>query len=170
LKLTIPNINSAYDEIRRKSGPKRGYVKALEARLGKSVDLRQDRYRPSIDPNSPHHLLIAPSRNNSYCAYANNAPAQVETLLREKSSQSPERNLGRLPFPSSQVDPLLFGGPGDDPLDPMLVGRDSPGTFNGSPMLDLPANGMFTPHSMAWEMISMGIEEALPDPEVVDAL
>lgn len=25
---------SAYDEIRRKSGPKRGYVKALEARLG----------------------------------------------------------------------------------------------------------------------------------------
>ncbi len=25
----------AYDEIRRKSGPKRGYVKALEARLGR---------------------------------------------------------------------------------------------------------------------------------------
>lgn len=26
--------DSAYDEVRRKSGPKRGYVKALEARLG----------------------------------------------------------------------------------------------------------------------------------------
>lgn len=27
----------AYDEIRRKSGPKRGYVKELEARLGSSI-------------------------------------------------------------------------------------------------------------------------------------
>ena len=29
------NHNCAYDEVRRKSGPKRGYVKELEARLGK---------------------------------------------------------------------------------------------------------------------------------------
>lgn len=28
--------NCAYDEVRRKSGPKRGYVKELEARLGKT--------------------------------------------------------------------------------------------------------------------------------------
>lgn len=28
--------NCAYDEVRRKSGPKRGYVKELEARLGKA--------------------------------------------------------------------------------------------------------------------------------------
>lgn len=28
----------AYDEVRRKSGPKRGYVKELEARLGASTD------------------------------------------------------------------------------------------------------------------------------------
>ena len=28
--------NCAYDEVRRKSGPKRGYVKALEERLSKS--------------------------------------------------------------------------------------------------------------------------------------
>jgi hypothetical protein len=28
------SVYSAYDEVRRKSGPKRGYVKALEARLG----------------------------------------------------------------------------------------------------------------------------------------
>ena len=29
--------NCAYDEVRRKSGPKRGYVKELEARLGKTL-------------------------------------------------------------------------------------------------------------------------------------
>lgn len=29
--------NCAYDEVRRKSGPKRGYVKALEERLSKPV-------------------------------------------------------------------------------------------------------------------------------------
>ena len=31
--------NCAYDEVRRKSGPKRGYVKDLEARLGLCSDL-----------------------------------------------------------------------------------------------------------------------------------
>ena len=31
----------AYDEVRRKSGPKRGYVKALEARLGGWMILRR---------------------------------------------------------------------------------------------------------------------------------
>src|ERR1700738_3450445 len=31
--------NCAYDEVRRKSGPKRGYVKALEERLSKSYSL-----------------------------------------------------------------------------------------------------------------------------------
>ena len=30
-----------YDEVRKKSGPKRGYVKALEARLGMSDDFRE---------------------------------------------------------------------------------------------------------------------------------
>ena len=32
------NHNCAYDEVRRKSGPKRGYVKELEARLGMSCE------------------------------------------------------------------------------------------------------------------------------------
>ncbi len=31
--------NCAYDEVRRKSGPKRGYVKELEARLGMSINV-----------------------------------------------------------------------------------------------------------------------------------
>lgn len=31
---------SAYDEVRRKSGPKRGYVKELEARLGELIPIR----------------------------------------------------------------------------------------------------------------------------------
>lgn len=36
----ISNVDddSAYDEVRRKSGPKRGYVKALEARLGEFLE------------------------------------------------------------------------------------------------------------------------------------
>lgn len=32
----------AYDEVRKKSGPKRGYVKALEERLSESLHLRLD--------------------------------------------------------------------------------------------------------------------------------
>lgn len=35
--------NCAYDEIRRKSGPKRGYVKELEARLGTLRTVALDR-------------------------------------------------------------------------------------------------------------------------------
>lgn len=37
----------AYDEIRRKSGPKRGYVKALEARLGSCYSWSCFSYLPS---------------------------------------------------------------------------------------------------------------------------
>ncbi|KAI5819766.1 C6 transcription factor Prf [Pyronema omphalodes] len=146
----------SYDEIRRKSGPKRGYVKALEARL-----------------------------------------AQVETLLLEKSSSSPERNLGRLPFPSSNsvdtypstnvVDPLLFNASTtDDALDPLspgdFMGLQKEGNGNGIGTEGSGnGDGLFTTsqmnrmnrmnqQSMAWEMISLGIEEALPDPEIIEEL
>lgn len=33
--------NCAYDEVRKKSGPKRGYVKELEARLGREIVIRR---------------------------------------------------------------------------------------------------------------------------------
>lgn len=36
--------NCAYDEVRRKSGPKRGYVKELEARLGETMERTSIRY------------------------------------------------------------------------------------------------------------------------------
>lgn len=41
----------AYDEVRKKSGPKRGYVKALEARLGKHKPLRDE--LDSLDHKAP---------------------------------------------------------------------------------------------------------------------
>ena len=43
--------NCAYDEIRRKSGPKRGYVKELEARLGRD-------YCAILHPSHEAHVLF----------------------------------------------------------------------------------------------------------------
>lgn len=163
------NNNSAYDEIRRKSGPKRGYVKALEARLGMKT---------------PLPLRACVPRSSSFCT------AQVETLLKDQSApHTPDRavNLALLPFPAHQADPLLFGNDAAmDGMDPLLGQQqqhDSPlspnplshYSFHCSPMMGVPPPWsaqlpQTSNQPMSWDMIAMGLEEALPDQDVVDAL
>ncbi|KAG0135364.1 fungal-specific transcription factor domain-containing protein [Tuber indicum] len=145
----------AYDEIRRKSGPKRGYVKALEARL-----------------------------------------AQVETMLKDQGpAADAQQSLGgNLSFASTQlVDPPIYstGDPStyiankDDGGMGLgegfaLAGSPGPGQgpfASGSPGLLQMEMGMppmmgDTPHSspLNWDMMAMGLEEALPAPDIIDSL
>ncbi|KAA8894115.1 putative C6 transcription factor Prf [Sphaerosporella brunnea] len=141
----------AYDEIRRKSGPKRGYVKALEARL-----------------------------------------AQVETLLKDQTASPPEYvSIDRIRQPpyGSQilVDPPLFGDVdvGMEGIESLLGKQGSSvspnqqahSSFDSSPMMDIsrhwpnptPDISAMEPTS-SWGMLAMGFEEALPAPDIVDAL
>lgn len=118
----------SYDEVRRKSGPKRGYVKALEARL-----------------------------------------AQVETMLKTQDEPAVSKKDAVPKVPSIPVG-VQNAGPGPDIRDvPMgSINKDfqaqfpltAPGYSNsGSPDDPFP-----------WEMIGLGLDEPLPNQEVVNEL
>jgi hypothetical protein len=119
--------------------------------------------------------------------------AQVETLLKDQGAPPEHLSLNRIRRPpyGSQllVDPPLFGDV-DMRMESVLETHSasvSPhlqmhSSFDGSPMMDTPphwptsnldtgvsaAMGRTPPPS--WDLISMGLDEALPAQAVVDAL
>ena len=112
--------NCEYSEERKKSGPKRGYVKLLEARL-----------------------------------------KQVENLLETRDVPEPtQTDPDRLTMPQSQVPPIIDnpmqGVTTDSYIDPSLSAMPDFG-FSGSD--DFP-----------WEMIGLGLDEALPTQEAIDEM
>ncbi|GAB1203987.1 hypothetical protein APSETT445_002635 [Aspergillus pseudonomiae] len=120
----------AYDEVRKKSGPKRGYVKQLEARL-----------------------------------------AQVETLLKTQEvnpSQNSQGNSANIAAPKEFVgipEAVPFTNSIDAP-------RSSPeGEINNIQSNDtFLAPGLDRTGNFGWDMISLGLEEPLPDREIIDEL
>ncbi|KAH0544945.1 hypothetical protein FGG08_000871 [Glutinoglossum americanum] len=108
-KCTRLGHSCAYDEVRKKSGPKRGYVKALEARLAqvetllKSQDLQ--------DPNGSN--LMSQDRS--------------EILLQPEFSSPPGVNIaiGSAMYPQEPYD---VGAVTQSPFDPAL-GSDDPLTW-----------------------------------------
>jgi hypothetical protein len=108
-----------YDEIRRKSGPKRGYVKELEARL-----------------------------------------KVIESQLKSKQhGSSPEAGLSM-----GGLDGARSGG---RDLFATPISLSDPSSNMGVP--DLMVTG--TPEtSFPWEMIGLGLEEALPPQDMIDEL
>ncbi|ETN44578.1 uncharacterized protein HMPREF1541_10248 [Cyphellophora europaea CBS 101466] len=114
--------NCEYNEERKKSGPKRGYVKLLEARLKQVENLLETRDTPS-----------------------NNAV--------------PATDPDRITIPGDQIpaDPSMHMNLDPSFTDPTLIPGDSAFAFGGA-------------DDFSWEMIGLGLEEALPSPEVVDEL
>ena len=128
----------SYDEVRRKSGPKRGYVKALEARL-----------------------------------------AQVETLLKTQDDQPAQKSstAGRDAQMVPEFENIAIGGENVN-----MLGHTER-TINQS---DRPAQSQY-PHAVLgsvatgsvnmpgeepfpWEMIGLGLDEPLPNQDVVNEL
>jgi hypothetical protein len=109
-----------YNEERKKSGPKRGYVKLLEARLKQVENLLETRETPLTDATNgdPDRLTVPASQ------------IPMETSM--------QMNI-------------------DSFTDPTLVSADA--TF------DFHENDDFS-----WEMIGLGLEEALPAQDVIDEL
>ena len=109
-----------YNEERKKSGPKRGYVKLLEARLKQVENLLETKDVPATggaEPESDKTML------------------QAEPL--------PTTNAMNIDMDPSFTDPTLIGGP--------------PFSFDGT-------------DNFSWEMIGLGLDEALPTQDVVDEL
>lgn len=132
----------AYDEVRRKSGPKRGYVKALEERLKQVETLlkSQDTTPTTINNTTTSNLTIpsvpAPDFNMSNMS---------NTPLNLANDMNPDRWR-------------LHGDSPQHPMDDL--------TFGANMNLDMGLGD----NSFTWEMISLGVEEPLPPQDTIDAL
>lgn len=136
----------AYDEVRKKSGPKRGYVKLLEQRL--------------------RELKMA-----TWYACANfSRTEQVEHLLKNQDSPEANKDTSRTDNTSAYVANTLqqaLPNQGD-----YLSTRDR---IQDSQILggNASQNGVAADigdDNFSWEMIGLGLEEPLPPQDVMDEL
>ena len=112
-----------YSEERKKSGPKRGYVKLLEARL-----------------------------------------KQVENLLETREgpdSAAQNADPDRITIPQDQIPPMV---------DNSMQGVVTDPSLNDLPLNSIPDYGFSSSDDFSWEMIGLGLEEALPNQDVIDEL
>ncbi|KAB5580809.1 fungal-specific transcription factor domain-containing protein [Coniochaeta sp. 2T2.1] len=141
--------NCAYDEVRRKSGPKRGYVKALEERL-KQVEtlLKTQDVAPATSAEKAKNISISVDTTSK----------QAQPVTAPPNFTMPEAPIGIAS--SRDMDRWNFNGesPQNAPIDDF--------NFNSNLSLGVnPMDGNFT-----WEMIGLGLEEPLPPQETIDEL
>ncbi|KAI1660990.1 fungal-specific transcription factor domain-containing protein [Daldinia decipiens] len=138
----------AYDEVRRKSGPKRGYVKALEERLKQVETLLNKNQEPpftvGVDTGkTPNTTFEQPNRNQRTVPTPNfNIPNPQLNIPRDRDMDQWNFNA-ESPQPAAGLDEFNFGG-------------------------NLNMGGMDS--SFTWEMIGLGLEEPLPPQEKIDEL
>ncbi|KAI1811150.1 fungal-specific transcription factor [Poronia punctata] len=136
-----------YDENRKKSGPKRGYVKALEERL-KQVE----------------ELLKTQEPVNNTSPETSRAPNVTFEQTRGQPATGPTNfNVNNTPIAMA----------GDRDSDRWRLGVDSPkgnglDDFNFASSIPININNMDP--SFTWEMIGLGLEEPLPPQETIDEL
>ncbi|KAI0136285.1 fungal-specific transcription factor domain-containing protein [Xylariales sp. AK1849] len=138
----------AYDEVRRKSGPKRGYVKALEERL-KQVESLLKTGEPVAAPTE------APKTNTN--GFENRNPqANASTSFNVTNPSIAIAN-------DRDMDRWHFNGES-----PQAANMDD---FNFASNMSMGMDGMTTlPNNFTWEMIGLGLEEPLPPQETIDEL
>ncbi|OBT57440.1 hypothetical protein VE04_01871 [Pseudogymnoascus sp. 24MN13] len=139
----------AYDEVRRKSGPKRGYVKALEERLKQVEELLKTRdpsaakspdlARPTFPPANTHTSTRAMLATANADFGVNNPDIAVVN----------DRDHERWHFPGDSPQPGLE----ELAFDP-----------------NLNMGGMTMDPTFTWEMIGLGLDEPLPPQETIDEL
>jgi hypothetical protein len=149
------NHKCAYDEVRRKSGPKRGYVKELEARLGLcSLHVRLER------------------------ANMLGSTAQVETQLKKDSGSPSAAPLTQSPAmltntTQSATSYIAYdaGSMNVDMAMPMDGLLSTANNFAASPTANMiPDIDLAIDENFSWEMIGLGLEEPLPTQDAVDEL
>ncbi|KFA61652.1 hypothetical protein S40285_08198 [Stachybotrys chlorohalonatus IBT 40285] len=136
----------SYDEQRRKSGPKRGYVKALEERLKQVETLLKTQDPPAANNNQSSNMGIPLPTGHATQA---TAPPKL-SVANPPIGVASDRDMDRWPFS------------GESPQ----TGNLEDFNFNANmavPMSNVAGN--FT-----WEMIGLGLEEPLPPQETIDEL
>ncbi|KAJ6171067.1 hypothetical protein N7470_000134, partial [Penicillium chermesinum] len=141
----------SYDEVRKKSGPKRGYVKQLEARLAQVETLLKGQ-----DSDHPPRLSPPQAQENAFAAtFPNEADLSLPDIaglggglgasLSQHASNLNAADLQQSLFPPATSIP-------NEPADTI------PNTIPN------------VTTDFHWDLISLGLEEPLPAPEVVEEL
>ncbi|KAK7745387.1 hypothetical protein SLS53_002883 [Cytospora paraplurivora] len=132
----------AYDEVRRKSGPKRGYVKALEERLKQVETLLKTQDPP--------------------------APPKTAAIDAPSITVQADPNIGDNAPPLTINDPAINLTGGRDMDQWNFNGDNSPQPQAAADAFDF--SSMPMQNNFAWEMIGLGLEEPLPPQESIDEL
>ncbi|KAI4268230.1 MAG: hypothetical protein LQ337_007958 [Flavoplaca oasis] len=139
--------NCTYDEIRRKSGPKRGYVKELEARLAQvetQLKTKTQEPDPSTSGHSQDQFNFTPPADNVFLSASGQGDPITDSMGIPASTSEFFNNMD------------LSNGPDIAPtLLPDLPDLNQTSTFDDG---------------MTWEMIGLGLEEPLPKQEAIDDL
>ncbi|KAK5114933.1 hypothetical protein LTR62_002092 [Meristemomyces frigidus] len=136
----------SYDEVRRKSGPKRGYVKALEARLAQVEVLLKTQDEPLSarkDSNGHAEPALAPQAN---------IMPDLDTFANAQDNSGGMRNTSQTVTGFSVLPP-------EDPFSQ----TSAPGLSTGN-------GNTGVPEPFPWEMIGLGLDEPLPTQDVVNDL
>ncbi|KAK9242165.1 fungal-specific transcription factor domain-containing protein [Lipomyces tetrasporus] len=139
-----------YEETRRKSGPKRGYVKMLEERLAHVEGLlnSKDAAKPIVPSPADHTTL-----SSGPSALTDIPSAQIVHSLTTSPIQNPLIAAPQAPLSSQQsVLPNEFGA--------INLGDD----------LDLSGVNMLGATENVFELIALGMDEALPPQSMMDEL
>ncbi|KAI6793114.1 hypothetical protein KC332_g17052 [Hortaea werneckii] len=153
----------AYDEVRRKSGPKRGYVKALEARLQQvETLLKTQDDQPSGQSD----------RNGNRDSNTGDQTREVDSQPLQYGNMVPDFPNIAGGFDNTDILPQNFISD-TDTFEPMSQDQYIDTSFGGmgsannnnNNNLDMPSD-----ESFPWEMISLGLDEPMPPQDVIDEL
>ncbi|KAF3080708.1 hypothetical protein TWF102_001602 [Orbilia oligospora] len=158
--------NCSYDEVRRKSGPKRGYVKALEARLAQVETLLKTQDGPGdTPPINKIESMGAMSQHSLNFSISNVADFQ-EVLAKKKQNEQQQRQQAKAAKTAPQA---AFNVDDIQPFTNIPDYRGFPETGMDHAGTGGFGVGMQDP-GLSWEMVQLGIDEALPDQHIIDDL
>ncbi|KAK1757602.1 transcriptional activator protein acu-15 [Echria macrotheca] len=139
----------AYDEVRRKSGPKRGYVKALEERLKQVETLLKTQDGTATSPDGSRAIPTSADKATTQPPNQRAAATANFTVTDPSIGIASSRDMDRWHFNAESPN-----------------GAMEDFNFNSNIGMDLGnVDGNFT-----WEMIGLGLEEPLPPQETIDEL
>ncbi|KAL8755642.1 MAG: hypothetical protein Q9184_004735 [Pyrenodesmia sp. 2 TL-2023] len=136
----------AYDEVRRKSGPKRGYVKELEARLAQVETQLQTKAKGKKPPR--------PSESNHAQDQTDYTPSTDPPLTSDTGAVNTEMYTMGIPDSAEEFYEKIALPNDNSPISSMLP--------------DLNTTASSIDDGMTWEMIGLGLEEPLPTQEAID--
>jgi len=171
--LVYSSSSSGYEETRKKSGPKQGYVKKLEQK-SQTLEQRLAQLERLLATHQTQLQSASPASNVSAPLPT---PPGISPLAFESISTSASENQ----FSGGGINPSVFSA--NQPIFPDLTPPDNPNNVNLSafPLFtndSVSVNNHSTSstssnpleNSWAWDLVSLGMQEELPPDEITNKL